>query len=96
MGIGQLITEHRDEILRLAGRHGAGNVRLFGSVARGEDTPESDVDLLIDVTGDTTPWFPGSLVADLEKLLGRRVQVVIRRSLSPLIRDAVLREVVPL
>ena len=90
------ISEHRDEILRVAARHGAGNVRLFGSVARGDDTLESDVDLLVDVTGETTPWFPGSLVADLERLLGRRVQVVIRRSLSPLIRDSVLREAVPL
>lgn len=96
MGTGRRIREHRDEILRIAARHGAGNVRLFGSVARGEDTLESDVDLLVDVTGETTPWFPGSLVPDLEKLLGRPVQVVIRRSLSPLIRDAVLREVVPL
>lgn len=96
MGAGQRIREHRDEILRVAALHGAGNVRLFGSVARGEDTAESDVDLLVDVTGDTTPWFPGSLTADLVQLLGRRVQVVIRRSLSPLIRDAVLRESVPL
>jgi predicted nucleotidyltransferase len=96
MSTAQPIRAHRDEILDVAARHGAGNVRLFGSVARGEDTPESDVDLLIDVTGETTPWFPGSLVADLEKLLGRRVQVVIRRSLSPLIRDSVLREAVPL
>jgi predicted nucleotidyltransferase len=96
MGAGQGIREHRDEILRVASLHGAGNVLLFGSVARGEDTPESDVDLLVDVTGDTTPWFPGSLIADLEQLLGQRVQVVIRRSLSPLIREAVLREAVPL
>jgi predicted nucleotidyltransferase len=96
MGAGQSVKDHRDEILRLATLHGAGNVMLFGSVARGENTPESDVDLLIDVTGDTTAWFPGSLVADLEQLLGQRVQVVIRRSLSPLIRDAVLREAVPL
>jgi len=86
----------RDEILRVAMHHGAGNVMLFGSVARGESTQASDVDLLIDVTGETTPWFPGSLVADLEQLLGQRVQVVIRRSLSPLIREAVLREAVPL
>jgi len=50
----------------------------------------------VDVTGAPTPWFPGSLVADLERLLGRRVQVVIRRSLSPLIREDVLREAVPL
>jgi len=96
MSAGQRIREHRAEILRVAANHGAGNVLLFGSVARGEDTSESDVDLLVDVIGDTTPWFPGSLIADLEQILGRRVQVVIRRSLSPLIRDAVLREAVPL
>ena len=96
MDAGQRIRERRDEILRVATHHGAGNVLVFGSVARGEDNPQSDVDLLVDVTGETTPWFPGSLVADLEKLLGRRVQVVIRGSLSPLIRDAVLREAVPL
>ena len=96
MSAGQGIREHRGEILRVAALHGAGNVLLFGSVARGEDTSESDVDFLVDVTGDTTPWFPGSLIADLERLLGQRVQVVIRRSLSPLIRDAVLREAVPL
>ena len=96
MSTGQNIRAHRDEILRIAAGHGAGNVQLFGSVARGEDTPDSDVDLLVDVTGETTPWFPGSLVADLVQLLGRRVQVVIRRSLSPLIRDSVLRESVPL
>jgi len=94
MGAGQRIREHREEILRVAALHGAGNVRLFGSAARGEDTPDSDVDLLVDVTGETTPWFPGSLIADLEQLLGQRVQVVIRRSLSPLIRDSVLREAV--
>jgi hypothetical protein len=96
MGAGQRIREHRDEILRVAALHSAGTVLLFGSVARGEETPESDGDLLVDVTGDTTPWFRGSLIADLEQLLGQRVQVVIRRSLSPLIRDAVLREAVPL
>jgi predicted nucleotidyltransferase len=96
MSSGGRVREHRDEILRVAALHGAGNILLFGSVARGEDTLESDVDLLVDVTGDTTPWFPGSLVADLERLLGQRVQVVLRRSLSPLIRDAVLREAVPL
>jgi len=90
------IQQRREEILRVAASHGAGNVRLFGSVARGEETPESDVDLLIDVTGETTPWFPASLIADLEQLLRRPVQVVIYRSLSPLIRDAVLREAIPL
>ena len=96
MSIRKDIQQRREEILRVAARHGAGNVLVFGSVARGEDTPKSDVDLLVDVTGETTPWFPGSLVADLEQLLERPVQVVIRRSLSPLIRESVLREAVPL
>jgi len=59
MAASQRIREHRDEILRVAALHGAGNVLLFGSVVRGEDTPESDVDLLVDVTGETSPWFPG-------------------------------------
>jgi len=96
MQISDHILEKRAEILRIAARHGAGNIRIFGSCARGEDTADSDVDLLIDITGQTSPWFPGSLLADLEDLLGRRVQIVIGRSLSPLIRDSVLREVVPL
>ena len=65
MGSGQSLEEYRDEIVRVVAHHGAGNVLLFGSMARGEDTPQSDVDLLVGVTGDTTPWFPGSLVADL-------------------------------
>lgn len=90
------IRDLREEILRIAAHHGAGNVRVFGSVARGEDKPSSDIDLLVDIVGVTTPWFPGSLVADLEQLLRRPVQVVVRRSLSPLIRDAVLSEAVPL
>jgi predicted nucleotidyltransferase len=96
MNAREQIRQRREEILRVAAGHGAGNVRLFGSVARGEETSESDVDLLIDVTGETTPWFPASLVADLEQLLMRRVQVVIQRSLSPLIRESVLRDAVPL
>jgi hypothetical protein len=72
------------EIRSIAERHGAGSVRVFGSVARGEAKPESDVDLLIDITGPTTPWFPGSLLADLEALLDCRVDLVIARSLHPL------------
>ena len=86
MGMATAIHRHRDEVLRVVALHGAGNPRLFGSAARGEDTPDSDIDLLVDVTGVTNPWFPGSLTADLEQILGKRVQVVIRRSLSSLIR----------
>ena len=90
------LRQRREEIPRVAARHGAGNVLVFGSVARAEATDDSDIDLLVDVTGEPGPWFPGGLVADLEELLGRRVQVVVRRSLSPWIRDTVLREALPL
>lgn len=91
-----VVEANKEEILRVATSHGAGNVRVFGSVARGEDGPQSDVDFLVDVVGQTTPWFPGSLVADLEGLLGCPVQVVIGRSLSPLIQASVLQDARPL
>ena len=92
MRVADQLRDKREEILRVAAKHGAGNVFVFGSVARGQETADSDVDLLVDVTGEPTPWFPGGLVADLEELLGRRVQVIIRRSLSPLIRESVLKD----
>ena len=92
MRVADQLRDKREEILRVAAKHGAGNVFVFGSVARGQETADSDVDLLVDVTGEPTPWFPGGLVADLEELLGRRVQVIIRRSLSPLIRESLLKD----
>ena len=91
-----LIRAKRDDILRLAARHGATNVRVFGSVARGEAGPESDLDLLVDVGPVHSPWFPAGLMADLELLLGRKVDVVTERALHWYIRDRVLREALPL
>jgi predicted nucleotidyltransferase len=90
------LRSKESEIRSIAARHGAGNLRVFGSVARGDTRPGSDVDLLIDIVGPTTPWFPGGLLNDLQALLGRRVDIVIARSLSPLIREDVLRDAVPL
>jgi predicted nucleotidyltransferase len=95
MGI-ELLPETREQIQRIAAKHGAYNVRVFGSFARGEVGPQSDLDLLISVGPKTTPWFPGGLVSDLEQLLGRRVDVVTDRALSPLIRDRVLSEAISL
>ena len=91
-----LVRLKRDEILQIAGRHGAGNVRVFGSVARGESGPDSDLDLLIDVVGPTTSWFPGGLLVDLEELLGRRVDIVETSAIHRRIRDRVLAEARPL
>jgi uncharacterized protein len=91
-----LVKTKREQILRLARRHGVTDVRVFGSMARGDAGPQSDVDLLVDVGPDPSPWFPGGLVAELEELLGRRVQVVTERGLDDLLRDRVLEEAVPL
>ncbi len=88
------VKSNREEILLIAGRHGVSRVRVFGSMARGDARPESDVDLLVDVGPDAGPWFPGGLVADLEQLLGRPVQVITERGLDVLLRERVLREAV--
>ena len=95
MGI-ELLEEFRAEIMEIARRHGVANIRVFGSVARGEAGPDSDVDLLVSISGQTSPWFPGGLVADLEDLLGRPVQVVTEQGLHDLLREQVMSEAVPL
>jgi len=92
----ELLQDRREDIRRIAEKHGAYKVRVFGSFARGEAGPQSDLDLLISVGPKTTPWFPGGMVAELEQLLGRRVDIVTENGLSPLIRDRVLSEAVPL
>ncbi|HEY0077206.1 MAG TPA: nucleotidyltransferase family protein [Pyrinomonadaceae bacterium] len=96
MRIEETIEARRNEIRRIAEQHGASNVRVFGSVARGEAKPESDVDLLVDVTSQTSSWFPAGLILDLEKLLGRRVEIVTERALREDLREQVLREAIPL
>lgn len=96
MRIEEAVKAKRNEIRRIAAQHGASNVRLFGSVARGEAKPESDVDLLVDVNGQTSSWFPAGLILDLEKLLGRRVEIVTEKALHKDLREKVLREAVPL
>ena len=88
------VKAKREEILQVAKRHGVTRVRVFGSMARGDAVPQSDVDLLVDVGPNPSPWFPGGLVADLEELLGRPVQVITERGLEVLLRDRVLREAV--
>jgi predicted nucleotidyltransferase len=96
MGIDEILGGKREEILRLAAQHGAHNVRVFGSVARGDAGPESDVDFLIDAGPKTTPWFPGGLIADLEELLGRPVDVATDDSLHWYIRRRVIEDAIPL
>lgn len=93
----ETLQEKREQVLAVAAKHGAFNVRVFGSVVRGEETPESDIDFLIDYDREqVTPWFPGGLLMDLQELLGRKVDVLTEQGISPLIRDRILAEARPL
>jgi predicted nucleotidyltransferase len=92
----KLIKRNRAAILRIAKTHGAGNVRVFGSRARGDATRKSDADFLVDMVGPLTPWWPGGLIMDLQDLLGVKVDVGMESELPPLIRDRVLSEAKPL
>ena len=96
MSLAEVIESRRDEIRRVASSHGAGNVRLFGSVLHGEETSTSDIDFLVDVVGKTSSWFPSGLALDLQDLLGRPVDIVTERSLHPALRESILREAKPL
>ncbi|OGP57495.1 MAG: nucleotidyltransferase [Deltaproteobacteria bacterium RBG_13_61_14] len=86
----------REEILRIASRHGASNLRIFGSVVRGDADPESDVDFLVNLEPGRSLLDHAALLLDLEKLLGCKVDVVTERGLKERIRDRVLREALPL
>ena len=90
------ISDKREDILRIAKHHGVLSVRLFGSWARGDAGSESDIDLLITVGPEHSQWFPGGLVADLEELMGRRVDVVEEDSLSQNAKRRIERESVTL
>lgn len=96
MGIDEILASKRDEILRIAAKHGVSNIRVFGSVARGEAGPGSDVDFLIEIGDETPAWFPGGLIADLEELLGRHVDVAAASWLNEIIKEDVLAEAVAL
>ena len=97
MVVSHALTELNVEAIReVAGRHGAGHVRIFGSYARGEQLPESDLDLLVDLEPGRSLLDLVAIKQDLEDLLGRPVDVVTERSLSPYIRDAVFKEARPL
>lgn len=91
-----LIAHHREEIVKIAARHGASNLRVFGSAAKGLLRADSDVDFLIDIAGPVTPWFPGGLISDLSALLGRRVDIATEKELRPSIRESILKDAVPI
>lgn len=96
MTLEQLRATSREEIMRLAADCGAGNVRVFGSVARGETDSRSDVDLLVDLEPGRSLLDLARLQRKLEQLLRVRVDVVSARGLRDSVREAVLRDALPL
>ncbi len=87
-----LIESHRAEIRALADRHGFGDVRVFGSMARGDADEGSDVDLLVTLPRGQSGLTLGALLMDVQDLLGRRVDVVTERSLHPALRHRILED----
>lgn len=96
MALEELLKQKREEILRIAARHGARNVRVFGSVARGEADEQSDIDLLVEFEPDRSLLDHAALWLELQEALGRKVDVVSDRGIKPRIRERVLQEAVPL
>ena len=94
MGIKEILGEKRGEIMRLAAKHGARDVRVFGSVARREARPESDVDILVTMELGRSLLDLIGFWQDVEHLLGRRVDVVSEGGLNPYLRDRILGEAV--
>ena len=96
MDIRKLLEEKREEILRICAKYGARNVRVFGSVARGEADDTSDIDLLVELEPGRSLLDLGGLQYELERVLGHRVDVVTERGLKERVRLCVLKEAVPL
>lgn len=96
MGVDELLRDRREEILRIAARRGARNVRVFGSVARGEAGEKSDIDLLF-LPGPGMGLFEHSeLEEELSGILGCKVHLISERGLRPRVRENVMRDAVPL
>jgi predicted nucleotidyltransferase len=92
MAIDERLREKRGEILRIAAKHGARNVRVFGSAARGEAKPGSDLDFLVELEPGRSLLDQAALVLDLEELLGCKVDVVTEGGLYWLLRRRILKE----
>jgi predicted nucleotidyltransferase len=96
MGIDKTLKEKRDQILAIARQHGARNVRVFGSLARGEGKRDSDLDVLLELEPGRSLLDIVAIKQDLEDLLNTKVDVVTETAVSPYIRDQILRQAISL
>jgi predicted nucleotidyltransferase len=96
MTIEELRRTKREDIIRVATKHGATNVRIFGSLARGDNSAASDIDILVDLDPDRSLFDLGGLLTELEILLQARVDVATEGMLRPKVRARALQDAVPL
>ncbi|MFH1717779.1 MAG: nucleotidyltransferase family protein [Planctomycetota bacterium] len=92
----ETVLDKKDQVVALAARHGASNVRVFGSVANGTANQDSDIDFLVDLEQGRSLFDLGGLLMDLQELFGRKVDVVTENGLHWYIKDRVLREARPI
>ena len=90
------LRRRRSEIHEVAAKHGVTRIQVFGSVARGEDRADSDVDFLVETGQETSSWFPAGLILDLQSILGRRIEIVEEKGLHSSLRDHIVHDAVPL
>jgi uncharacterized protein len=94
--VGRRVRRHRQDLITAAAAHGIENLRVFGSVARGEDRPDSDVDLLVDLPPGLSLFELARAEADLEAILGTRVELIPAADLKPGVRERAERDLVEL
>lgn len=92
----EMLKKNKAEILAIAAKHGASNVRIFGSVIRGEDTEESDVDFLVDMASDRSLFDLVGFQLEIEALVDRKADVLTENGLSRYLKDLILAEATPL
>ena len=92
----ELLKERRQQIIEIASKHGAYDIRIFGSVVRDADRPDSDIDILVKRREQISKWFPAGLILELENVLKRRIDVVTEKGLNPFIKEHVMKEAVTL
>src|SRR5438876_10078752 len=96
MNLERLLKSKHEDIITTAQKHGAHNIRAFGSIARGNERLDSDVDFLVDMEPGRSLLDMGGLLMELRELLGRNVDVVTERGLKPRLRERLWKEAVPL
>ncbi|PWR73672.1 nucleotidyltransferase family protein [Methanospirillum lacunae] len=92
----EILKTKRSELIALAQKHGASNIRVFGSVSRKEENSNSDIDILVDMAEGASLLDLARLKNDLEDLLGRPIDITTKPALHPMLAGTILKEAIPL